>query len=185
VNRTHTAIFTNVPMFGPHLPMRNATIATATVTQTKARPTMISAAVPSGLCRTRPSSVAIVDAVSVPPIQVGLDSQYKMAVIEPASRPKASRAHSYGPPSTGNEEPSSAVSIPYGIRKITSEISSQVIACAPACAEAATVSKPRIAQAVNRTRSKRPSTFRSLAFSRAAAAVSSGGRAPASAMWRS
>jgi hypothetical protein len=61
--------------------------------------------------------------------------------------------------------PSSAVSIPYGIRKITSEISSQVIACAPACAVAATVSNPRIAQAVNSTRSIRPRTFLSLAFS--------------------
>ena len=74
------------------------------------------------------------------------------------------------------------MSIPYGIRKITSEISSQVTAWAPACAEAATVSKPRIAHAVNSTRSNRPSTFRSLTFSRAAAAVSSGGRGPASAM---
>ena len=81
-------------MFGPHLPNRNATIAIATVTQTNARPTAISAPVPSVLCRISPSSAAIVEAASVPPIQIGLDSQYKIAVIAPGSRPNAIRAHS-------------------------------------------------------------------------------------------
>ena len=86
-------------------------------------------------------------------------------MIEPVSRPDDIFTHSYGPPSTGNAAPSSATSIPYGIRKITSEISSQVIACAPASAANATLSRPTMAQAVNRTRSTRLSTLRSLAFS--------------------
>ena len=55
--------------------------------------------------------------------------------------------------------------MPYGIRKITSEMASQVMACAPPCAAAAMLSRPTIAHAVNSTRSSRPSTFRSLAFS--------------------
>ena len=63
-----------------------------------------------------------------------------------------------------------------------SEITSQVIACAPACAEAATVSKPRMAQAVNSTRSNRPSTLRSLAFSLASTGFSAMGMALASAI---
>ena len=42
------------------------------------------------------SRAAIVVAVSVPPTQIGLDSQYKTAVTAPAARPKDIRAHSYG-----------------------------------------------------------------------------------------
>jgi len=41
VNRTTTAILTKVPMLGPHLPIRNATIAIPTVTQVNTRPTAI------------------------------------------------------------------------------------------------------------------------------------------------
>ena len=70
------------------------------------------------------SRAAIVVAVSVPPSHIGFDSQYKTAVTAPAARPKDMRAHSYGPPSTGKAEPSSATSIPYGIRKSTSEMAS-------------------------------------------------------------
>src|SRR5215469_4313566 len=160
-----TAIFTNVPMFGPHLPTRNAMIAIATVTQMNASPTTTSQAVLIGLLRTKASSDAIVAALSVPPTQSGLDSQYRIAVTAPAGRPNAILAHSYGPPSTGNAEPSSAVSMPYGIRNTTSDITNQVIACAPASAANATLSRPTIAHAVNSTRSRRPSTRRSLAFS--------------------
>src|SRR5262249_135274 len=97
-----TAIFTNVPMFGPHLPTRNATIAMATVTQMNARPTTISQAVLIGLVSTKAFSDAIVAALSVPPTHSGLDSQYRIAVTAPAGRPNAILAHSYGPPSTGN-----------------------------------------------------------------------------------
>ena len=165
VKMATTAIFTNVPMFGPHLPIRKATIAIPTVTQVNTSPTTISAVVLIGLDSTKAFSVAIVAAVSVPPTHSGLDSQYRIAVTAPAARPNAILAHSYGPPSTGNAEPSSAVSIPYGIRNSTSEMSSQVIACAPASAAWATLSSPTIAQAVNSTRSRRPSTRRSLAFS--------------------
>ena len=86
-------------------------------------------------------------------------------MTEPARRPNDSFTHSYGPPSTGKAEPSSATSIPYGIRNSTSESSSQVIACAPASAANATLSRPTMAHAVNRTRSVRRSTLRSLAFS--------------------
>ena len=50
-----------------------------------------------------------------------------------------------------------------------------MIACAPASAEAATVLNPRIAQAVNSTRSIRLRTFLSLTFSSVAAAVCNGG----------
>ena len=75
VNSATTAILTKVPMLGPHLPTRNATIAIPTVTQMKTSPMMISAAVPSGLLTTKLFSVAIVVAVSVPPTQTGLDSQ--------------------------------------------------------------------------------------------------------------
>src|SRR5215469_15228149 len=112
VNRPTTAIFTNVPMFGPHLPIRNATIAIPTVTQMNTRPTAISAPVPSGLLTTKLFSVAIVVAVSDPPTHSGLDSQYRIDVTAPAPRPNDIRTHSYGPPSTGKADPSSAVSIP-------------------------------------------------------------------------
>ena len=147
------------------MPIRNETIAIPTVTQVNTRPTAISQPVPSGLCRMKLSRAAIVVAVSVPPTQIGFDSQYKTAVTAPAARPKDIRAHSYGPPSTGKAEPSSAISIPYGIRKSTSETASQVTACAPACDAAATLSRPTIAHAVNSTRSNRRSTLRSLDFS--------------------
>ncbi len=135
------------------------------VTQVNASPTTISAQVGIEWCRMNESMEAIVVAVSVPPTQIGLDSQYSTAVMAPAPLPNASLAHSYGPPSTGNVDPSSAVSIPYGIRKMISEITSQVMAWAPASAAAATLSRPTIAQAVNSTRSKRRSTLRSFAFS--------------------
>src|SRR5215831_9403139 len=123
-----TRILIIVPRFGAHLPYRNATIAVPTTTQVKTRPTRISPVVPSGLFSTKVLRVTIVVAASVPPTQIGLDSQYRMAVIEPGRRPNDILTHSYGPPSTGNAEPSSATSIPYGIRNTTSEISSQVIA---------------------------------------------------------
>ena len=112
VNRPTTAILTNVPMLGPHLPIRNATIAIPTVTQVNTRPTAISQPVPSDLCRIKLSRAAIVVAVSVPPTQIGLDSQYKTEATAAGARPKDMRAHSYGPPSTGKAEPSSATSIP-------------------------------------------------------------------------
>src|SRR5215469_5914972 len=140
-------------------------IAVPTVTQVKIRPTTISPVVPSGLFSTKVLMVAIVVAASVPPTQIGLDSQYSTAVIDPASRPNDIFTHSYGPPSTGKAEPSSATSIPYGIRNTTSEMSSQVIAWAPASAAKATLSRPTMAQAVNKIRSHRDRTFRSLAFS--------------------
>ena len=107
-----TANFTKVPIFGPHLPIRNATTAIPTVSQMKPSPTAISAVVPSGLLTTKLLIVAIVAAVSEPPTQIGFDSQYRIAVTAPAARPRAIRAHSYGPPSTGKAEPSSAVSMP-------------------------------------------------------------------------
>ena len=94
VNSPTTAIFTKVPMFGPHLPMRNATIAIPTVTQMKTRPMTISAVVPSGLLTTKLFSVATVVAVSVPPTQTGLDSQYRIDVTAPAGRPNPILAHS-------------------------------------------------------------------------------------------
>src|SRR5215467_79392 len=140
-------------------------IAVPTTTQVKTRPTSISPVVPSGLFSTKVLRVTIVVAASVPPTQIGLDSQYRMAVIEPGRRPNDILTHSYGPPSTGNAEPSSATSIPYGIRNTTSEISSQVIAWAPASAAKATLSRPTMAQAVNKIRSHRLRTLRSLAFS--------------------
>ena len=87
-------------------------MANATLTQVKARPTMISPAVPSGLRTTKSLSVAIAVAASVPPIQIGFVSQYITAVTEPTSRPKDIFTHSYGPPSTGKADPSSATSIP-------------------------------------------------------------------------
>src|SRR6202453_510095 len=165
VNSRTTAILTNVPMFGPHLPIRNATMAIPVVTQMNTRPMTISQVVLSGLLNTKLFSEAIVAAVSVPPTHSGLDSQYRIAVTAPAARPNDIRAHSYGPPSTGKAAPSSATSMPYGMRKQTSEIASQVMACAPPSAACAMLSRPTIAQAVNRTRSSRPSTLRSLAFS--------------------
>src|SRR5215469_5912461 len=65
---------------------------------------------------------------------------------------------------------------------MTSEMTSQVIACAPACAAAATPSKPMIAQAVNSTRSKRPSTLRSFAFSLTARTPCAGSATSAAAI---
>src|SRR5487761_39109 len=165
VKSATAATLTNVPMFGPHLPSRKATIAMPTVSQTKTRLTTISPVVPSGLASTSESSAAMRAAVSVPPIQTGFDSQYRTDVTAPAGRPNAIRAHSYGPPSTGKADPSSAMTIPYGIRNTTSEMTSQAIA-----------------HAVNSTRSKRRSTLRSFAFSLTARVPSTGPAAPASAM---
>ena len=56
-------------------------------------------------------------------------------------------------------------SIRYGIRKITSEMASQAMACATACDAAATLSGPTIAHAVNSTRSNLRSTSRGWDFS--------------------
>ena len=94
VKMTTTAILTNVPMFGPHLPIRNAMMAIATVTQMNARPTTISQPVLIGLDSTNAFSDAIVAALSVPPTHSGLESQYRIAVTAPAGRPNAIRAHS-------------------------------------------------------------------------------------------
>jgi len=69
-------------------------IAVPTVTQVKIRPTTISPVVPSGLFSTKVLMVAMVVAASVPPTQIGLDSQYSTAVIEPARRPNDIFTHS-------------------------------------------------------------------------------------------
>jgi hypothetical protein len=45
------------------------------VTQTKASPKTISAAVPSGFFTTKALSIAMAAAVSVPPIQIGVETQ--------------------------------------------------------------------------------------------------------------
>ena len=50
-------------------------MAVPTVTQVKTRPTTISPVVPRGLCNTKSFRVAIVVADSVPPTQIGFDSQ--------------------------------------------------------------------------------------------------------------
>ena len=94
-----TAALTMVPMFGPHFPRRNAMMATATVTQVKANPMTISVVVLMDPLKTKACNAAIAVAESVPPIQMGLESQYRMAVMAPGSRPKASFTHSYTPPS--------------------------------------------------------------------------------------
>src|SRR5258708_25491066 len=83
VKMATTAILTNVPRFGPHLPYRKAMMAVPTVTQVNARPTMISPAVPSGLLTTKAFSVAMTVAESVPPIQMGLESRYSTVVTAP------------------------------------------------------------------------------------------------------
>jgi hypothetical protein len=57
-----------------------------------------------------------------------------------SGRPKASRVHTYGPPSCGNAEPSSTINNAYGSRKKIPRNTRQVNPCAPLAATAPTVS---------------------------------------------
>ncbi len=162
---TVSSTLTIMPTFVTHLPYFTAMIAVPTTVHTNASPKMISAVVPICRCRMNESIAAMATAVREPPIQMGFEIQYSIAVTDPASLPNDIRAHSYGPPSTGNAAPSSAETSPYGMKNSRKVTTSQVNASPPAEAVNASVSSATIAHAVNRIRSPRKNDFRSLAFS--------------------
>ena len=150
-------------MLGIHLPSRNDTIADTTANQMN---TSANSSLPNPCSGVKKSPNAeIARMVSVPPSQIGLDSQYSTVTIAATNRPKASRLHTYGPPSKGNAEPSSAISSPYGTKKKMPRNTSQVKPCAPFLATAPIVSRPTSVQIRKKTRSNRRRLFWSLDFS--------------------
>src|SRR5439155_16961715 len=103
------------PTLGIHLPNRNETIAEITANQMNASANSSLPTPCSGVKNSPNADTARM--VSVPPSQIGLDSQYSTVTIAARNRPKARRVHTYGPPSNGNAVPSSAMSSPYGTKK--------------------------------------------------------------------
>lgn len=88
VKNDRMTIRAQAPAVGSHLPTRKETTADPTVSQMKPRANPYLAAPCSGVTKS------------------------PKAVTAPMRRPQASRVHTYGPPSSGNDDPSSAVSSP-------------------------------------------------------------------------
>src|SRR3954454_10470082 len=108
VNPPSSAIRPHAPIVGIHLPMPKDRIAAHTANQMNASENRYF----QTPVRSTKKSLNTVTAriVSVPPSQIGFDSQYSTALIEAKKRPKASLTQMYAPPSSWNVEPSSAVS---------------------------------------------------------------------------
>src|SRR5690349_2185155 len=97
VKNPSTATRTNAPTLGIHLPNRNDTIADTTANQMN---TSANSSLPipcSGVKKSPNAEMARM--VSVPPSQIGLDSQYRTVTIAATNRPNARRLHTYTPPS--------------------------------------------------------------------------------------
>src|SRR2546421_3156771 len=124
VKKPRMAIRTNAPTLGIHLPNRNDTIADTTANQMNAAANS-SFATPCSGVKNSPNA-ATARMVSVPPSQIGLDSQYSTVTIAATNRPNARRVHTYGPPSNRNAHPTSAISRPYGIKNNRPRNTSQV-----------------------------------------------------------
>src|SRR3954467_477908 len=88
VNPPSSAIRTHAPIVGIHLPIPKERIADQTANQMKAIEKTYFQTPVSGVKK----SLKVVTAriVSVPPSQIGLDSQYRTELIAAAKRPKAS-----------------------------------------------------------------------------------------------
>src|SRR2546430_758750 len=171
VKNPSTATRTNAPTLGIHLPYRNDTIADTTANQMNASANRIFGNPFNGAMNSLKAETARI--VSVPPSQIGLDSQYSTVTMAAVNRPNARRVHTDGPPSNGNAEPSSAMSSPYGTKKNRPRNSSQVKPCAPLVATAPMVSRPTSVQMRKKTRSNRRKLFRSLDFSSISSVVRS------------
>src|SRR5579875_1313894 len=96
---------THAPMIGIQRPTRNDSTAEPTAIQMKASE---NAYLPTP-CRSMKNAENVETAVmlSVPPSQNGFVIQEKIEGTAPVRRPNASFVHTYGPPSSGNAEPSS------------------------------------------------------------------------------
>src|SRR5919204_5905940 len=89
VKNPSTATRTNAPMLGIHCPYRNDTIAEITANQMNASANNTFGAPCSGV-KNAPN-VDTARMVSVPPSQIGFDSQYSTVTTAAVTRPKASR----------------------------------------------------------------------------------------------
>src|SRR4051794_18499328 len=83
-----TATRTQAPIVGIHLPIENDRIAAQTANQMNASANTYLPAPCSGVKNSPKVAAAVM--VSVPPSQIGFDSQYRTAPIDAANRPKAS-----------------------------------------------------------------------------------------------
>src|ERR1700685_3261063 len=100
----------SAPIVATHLPNFSAMITDAMPAQTKISPKMYSQV--SDRLTKNVLNVAMAVIESVPASQIGLSTQYMTATTAAAARPKASLTQTYGPPSSGNAVPSSAVISP-------------------------------------------------------------------------
>src|SRR4249919_1497560 len=97
------------------------------------------------------------------------------ATSDPARRPNAIRAHTYGPPSYGNAVPSSEITSPAGTKKSALTNASQTTVCAPPRATAPSVSRTTIAAIRKQIASIRPSSRRSFECSERRRSTSAAG----------
>src|SRR4249920_203169 len=97
------------------------------------------------------------------------------ATSDPARRPNAIRAHTYGPPSYGNAVPSSEITRPAGTKKSALTNASQTTVCAPPRATAPSVSRTTIAAIRKQIASIRPSSRRSFECSERRRSTSAAG----------
>src|SRR3954447_6744329 len=88
VKTASTAIRTQAPIVGIHLPTPNDRIAAHTANQMKASEKRYFQTPVSGVKKS--PNVVTARIVSEPPSQIGFESQYRTALIEATKRPKAS-----------------------------------------------------------------------------------------------
>src|SRR4051794_13995204 len=169
VNPPSRPIRTQAPIVGIHFPTPKDRIADQTANQMKAIENRYFQTPFRGVKKSL--NVVTARIVSVPPSQIGFESQYRTELIAAVKRPNASLTQMYAPPSSVNDEPSSDASSAYGMKKKTPRNTSQVNACAPSLETAPSVSSPTSVQIRKKKMSKRPKCFCSFAFSSSAALV--------------
>ena len=101
VKRPSTPIRTHAPIVGIHLPTPKDRIAAHTANQMKASEKRYFQTPVSGVKKS--PNVVTARIVSVPPSQIGFESQYRTELIEAVKRPNASLTQMYAPPSAGKK----------------------------------------------------------------------------------
>src|ERR1700704_4693696 len=104
VKKPSSSIRPQAPRVGIHFPTPNDRIAAQTANQMNAIENRYFQ-LPSGVKNASKVVTAVI--VSVPPSQIGFDSQYSTALIAAGKRPNASFVQMYAPPSSWKAEPSS------------------------------------------------------------------------------
>src|ERR671937_407927 len=105
VKKPRSSIRPHAPTVGIHFPTPNERIAAQTANQMKTMEKTYFQP-PSGVKNSSKVVTAVI--VSVPPSQIGFESQYRTALTAAANRPNASFVQMYAPPSSWKAEPSSA-----------------------------------------------------------------------------